>query len=98
MIPAILGKKIGMTQVFDQAGGRVPVTIVQAGPCIVMQVKRADAKDGYNAVQLGFEDVKPHRATLPEIGHARKSITSPKRFVREIRLAEPTNKKIGDTV
>jgi len=84
MVPAILGKKIGMTQVFDPSGERVPVTIVQAGPCIILQVKRADGPDGYSSVQLGFEDAKPHRATLPEIGHARKAKTAPKRFVREV--------------
>ncbi len=98
MIPAILGKKVGMTQVFDAAGQRVPVTIVQAGPCVVMQVKRADGADRYHSVQLGFEDRKPHRAMLPEIGHARKAKTSPKAFVREIRLADATDKNVGDTV
>lgn len=98
MIPAILGKKVGMSQVFEPSGRRVPVTLVQAGPCVVLQVKRADGPDGYNAVQLGFDDVKPHRSTLPEIGHARKAQTAPKRFVREIRLPEPTAKNVGETV
>ena len=98
MIPAILGRKVGMSQVFEAGGQRVPVTIVQAGPCVVLQVKTADGRDGYNAVQLGFGDVKPHRSTLPEIGHARKAQTAPKRFVREVRLAEPTTKQVGETV
>lgn len=98
MVPAILGRKIGMTQVFDPNGVRIPVTIVQAGPCTVMQVKTAEGKDKYNAVQLGFGDVKPHRATIPEIGHARKAQTSPKYFTREIRLSEPSTRKIGETV
>lgn len=98
MVPAILGKKIGMTQVFDQAGQRVPVTVVQAGPCVVLQVKKADERDGYNGVQLGFDDVKPHRSTLPQIGHARKAQTAPKRFTREIRLEETPDKKVGDIV
>jgi large subunit ribosomal protein L3 len=98
MIPAILGKKVGMTQVFDPSGARIPATIVQAGPCVVLQVKQADGPDGYTSVQLGFEDAKPHRATLPEIGHARKAQTAPKRFVREVRLAEPTEKAVGDLV
>lgn len=98
MVPAILGKKIGMTQVFDEAGVRVPVTIVQAGPCVITQVKRADGPDGYSSVQLGFDDLKPHRSTLPAIGHARKANTSPKRFVREFRLPEPTDKNVGDTI
>jgi large subunit ribosomal protein L3 len=63
-----------------------------------LQVKKADGKDGYHAVQLGFSDVKPHRSTLPEIGHARKAQTAPKAFVREIRLSEPSDKNVGDTV
>ncbi|MBW7906492.1 MAG: 50S ribosomal protein L3 [Phycisphaerae bacterium] len=98
MIPAILGKKIGMTQVFEPSGERVPVTIIQAGPCYVLQVKRADSKDGYDSVQLGFDDVKPHRSNLAQIGHARKASTLPKRFIREIRLTEATDKNVGDTV
>jgi large subunit ribosomal protein L3 len=98
VIPAILGRKIGMTQVFDPSGMRVPVTVVQAGPCVVLQVKSVGGKDRYHAVQLGFDDEKPHRSTLPEIGHARKARSSPKRFVREIRLTQPTDKKVGDTV
>lgn len=98
MVPAILGKKVGMTQVFDPSGARIPVTLVEAGPCVVLQVKSSDSKDGYDAVQLGFDDVKPHRATLPEIGHARKAKSAPKRFVREIRLGEPTDKAVGDTI
>lgn len=98
MFPAILGKKIGMTQIFQESGECIPVTIVQAGPCVVTQVKSADGPDGYNAVQLGFEDVKPHRATLPEIGHAKKAQTSPKAFTREIRLDGACEAGVGDTV
>ncbi len=98
MIPAILGRKIGMTQVFEASGERVPVTIVEAGPCVVLQVKSTDSADGYFAVQLGFDDQKPHRSTLPEIGHARKAKTAPKKFVREIRLLEATEKQVGDVV
>lgn len=98
MIPAILGKKVGMTQVFDPSGARVPVTLVEAGPCVVLQVKSREGRDGYDAVQLGFDDVKPHRSTLPEIGHARKAQTAPKRFVREIRLSVATDKAVGDLI
>lgn len=98
MLPAILGKKVGMTQVFAPSGERTPVTLVQAGPCIVLQVKKADGPDGYDSVQLGFDDVKPHRATLPEIGHARQAQTAPKAFVREIRLSEAADKAVGETV
>ena len=98
MYPAILGKKVGMTQVFAAGGERTPVTLVQAGPCVVLQVKSAAGKDKYNAVQLGFGDVKPHRATLAEIGHARKAQTAPKAFVHEIRLSEATDKNVGDII
>jgi large subunit ribosomal protein L3 len=98
MIPAILGKKVGMTQIFDPSGTRVPVTLVEAGPCVVLQVKSTKGKDKYDAVQLGFEDVKPHRSTMAQIGHARKSKTAPKRFIREIRLLAATDKQIGDLV
>jgi large subunit ribosomal protein L3 len=87
-----------MTQVFEPSGQRVPVTLVEAGPCVVLQVKRTDSADGYHAVQLGFDDVKPHRSTLAQIGHARKAQTAPKRFVREIRLTEAADKNVGDTV
>lgn len=98
MIPAILGKKVGMTQVFDESGARIPVTLIEAGPCVVTQVKHADGPDGYAAVQLGFQDVKPHRSTLPAIGHFRRAQTAPKRFVREIRLSEPTEVEVGQTI
>jgi len=98
MIPAILGKKVGMTQVFDPSGGCVPVTLVEAGPCVVLQVKSAETKDRYDAVQLGFDDVKPHRASMPEIGRARQAKTAPKRFVREIRLPEATDQAVGDMI
>lgn len=98
MSPAILGKKVGMTQVFDAGGQRIPVTVVQAGPCTVLQVKQADGKDGYYAVQLGFDDVKPHRSTMAQIGHCKTAQTAPKRFIREIRLAGKSDKNVGDTV
>jgi len=97
MYAAILGKKIGMTRVFDEAGGSVPVTVVQAGPCPVLQVKTKDS-NGYEAVQLGFQAAKPSRTTRPEIGHARKANAAPQKFVREIRLTTPTDKNIGDVV
>jgi len=88
MVPAILGKKIGMTQVYGAEGRVEPVTVVQAGPCSVLQVKTAET-DGYCAVQLGFEDVKLHRAPRPQIGHVAQAGCPPKRFVREVRLASP---------
>jgi len=88
MVAAILGKKVGMTQVYDAEGVLHPVTVVEAGPCTVLQVKTA-AGDGYEAVQLGFGELKPHRATKPQIGHAARAGSRPMRFVREVRLAAP---------
>ncbi|GMU23606.1 MAG: 50S ribosomal protein L3 [Phycisphaerae bacterium] len=96
MTAALLGKKIGMTRVYTEGGKAVPVTVIQAGPCPVLQVKKADGPDGYNAVQLGFEDVKPHRSTIPMIGHAGKAGTGPKRFVREIRFEADPSASLGD--
>lgn len=95
MTPALLGRKIGMTRVFDDKGGTVAVTIVEAGPCPVLQVKTS-ATDGYEAIQLGFEKTKPGRGTCPAIGHARKVGTVPHRFVREVRLSTPAEQKPGD--
>lgn len=88
MLPALLGKKIGMTQVYDDKGHVLPVTVVQAGPCPVLQVKSVDT-DGYDAIQIGFEEVKASRATRPQIGHAAKAGLRPVRHVREVRLAAP---------
>ncbi len=84
MSKGILGKKLGMTQIFAEDGKAIPVTIVQAGPCVVLQKKDVE-NDGYDAIQIGFEDKKEHRATKPELGHTKKANTAPKRFVKEIR-------------
>jgi large subunit ribosomal protein L3 len=95
----LLGKKVGMTQVYDESGKLLPVTVIQAGPCVVMQVKTTET-DGYNAVQLGFDDVKPSRRKNPQVGHAQKANTAPKKFIREMRLpeeAEPSY-KFGDSI
>jgi len=97
MIAALLGKKIGMTRVCDEAGVVTPVTVVQAGPCTVMQCRTREV-DGYHAVQLGFEDIKPHRTTKAQIGHAGKAGTGPKRYAREIRLNEQATVAQGDVV
>lgn len=95
----LLGKKIGMTQVFDEAGRLLPVTVIQAGPCIVIQVKAGD-KDGYEAVQLGYDDVKPARRKKPQVMHAKKANAVQKRFVREMRLSDDAEceYKAGDKV
>lgn len=82
----LLGKKVGMTQIYDESGQMTPVTVLLAGPCTILQVKTPQT-DGYCAVQLGFEDVKPSRVKKPEEGHAKKSGTAVKRFVREWRLS-----------
>lgn len=83
----LLGKKVGMTQVYNEAGSLVPVTVIEAGPCVVTQAKTVET-DGYNAIQLGFDDVKPIRRKKPAVQHAAKANTAPKRFVREMRLAD----------
>ena len=99
LLAAILGRKVGMTRIYDSAGTVVPVTVVQAGPCVVTQVKTEDGKAGYNAVQLGFEDIKERRSTKPLVGHCRKTgQTSPKRFFREIRLQVKPTVVAGATV
>jgi large subunit ribosomal protein L3 len=87
MPAALLGRKIGMTRWFTADGTNVPVTVIQAGPCAVTQVKTT-AADGYSAVQLAFEDVKPRRSTIPVIGHDAAAGVAPKRFHRELRLAD----------
>jgi len=86
-MPALLGRKIGMTRWFKEDGTNVPVTVIAAGPCIVTQIKRAET-DGYTAIQFGFEDVKPRRTTMPLMGHDAKAGASPKRCHSELRLAD----------
>jgi large subunit ribosomal protein L3 len=83
----ILGKKVGMTQVFDDSGEVIPVTVIEAGPCFVTQ-KKTVKQDGYAAIQLGFEEVKPKRLTQPERGHLRRNNLPPLRHLREIRVSE----------
>jgi len=83
----ILGKKVGMTQIFDERGEVVPITVIEAGPCFVAQVKTVE-RDGYAAVQLGFEEVKPRRLTKPQMQHLQKSKVPPLRYLREFRLGE----------
>lgn len=80
----ILGKKVGMTQVFTPEGVVIPVTVIEAGPCVILQKKDLE-NDGYEAIQIGFQDKKEKKATKPELGHAKKAGATPKRYVREIR-------------
>lgn len=81
----IIGKKVGMTQVFDEAGNAIPVTVIEAGPCYVTQVRSAD-KDGYTAVQLGYEETKPQRLTQGQLGHLRRNNLPALRYLREFRV------------
>jgi large subunit ribosomal protein L3 len=93
----ILGKKLGMTQVYGEDGSAIPVTLIQAGPCSILQ-KKEKAKDGYNAIQLGFEP-KPERVTSkPELGHFGKAHSAPMRFVREVRVSDPSKFEIGQVI
>jgi len=91
----ILGKKIGMTQVFAEDGRVIPATVVEAGPCRVVQVKETE-RDGYDAIQLGFEDIRKEKnVTKPMLGHFKKASIPPYRFLREIRMK---GLKVGDTI
>ena len=95
----LLGRKVGMTQVYDEAGHMLPVTVIEAGPCTVMQVKSVET-DGYSAVQMGYDDIKLSRRTMSAKGHADKSGTAPKKFVKEMRLSGKTESehKLGDVI
>ena len=97
MKKGIIGKKVGMTQIFDEVGNAIPVTVIQAGPCTVSQRKTAE-KDGYEAVQLGFEDVKEKHATKAEIGHFSKNGLTVKKHLKEFRLEDCSSYNVGDVV
>jgi large subunit ribosomal protein L3 len=90
----ILGKKLGMTQVFTPEGLVVPVTVIQAGPCVVLQKKDTE-NDGYESIQIGFDDKKVQRTIKPELGHAKKAGATPKRYVKEIRGVELADYEVG---
>jgi large subunit ribosomal protein L3 len=87
MFKGLIGKKIGMTQIFDENGAALPVTLIEAGPCFVTQIRRVES-EGYSAVQLGFEEVKPKRLTGGEIGHLKRSNLPPLKYLREFRAKE----------
>ena len=97
MKKGLIGKKIGMTQIFDENGLVIPVTVIEAGPCVVAQVKTSET-DGYNAIQLGFGDVKAKHINKPEMGHFAKSKLDPKKHLREFRLDNISSFKVGDEV
>ena len=94
---AIIGKKVGMSQIFDENGHVIPVTVIEAGPCTVVQ-KKTSEKEGYNAVQLGYEDVPERKLTKPEMGHLNKAGVSPKKHLREFDLENDAELNIGDIV
>src|SRR5699024_224669 len=97
MKKGIIGRKIGMTQIFDEKGNVIPVTVIEAGPCVVAQVKTVET-DGYNAVQLGFGDVKDKHINKPEAGHFAKAKLANKKHLREFRLDSIEGIKVGDEV
>lgn len=97
MQKGIIGKKIGMTQIFDAKGNVVPVTVVEAGPCVVVQ-KKTPENDGYSAIQLGFGDVRAEKVNKPLKGHFDKSDVAPKRTLREFRLEDCDALNVGDVV
>jgi large subunit ribosomal protein L3 len=93
----LLGRKVGMTQIYEPDGTAVPITVLECGPCTVLQVRSLE-RDGYHAVQLGFDDKKRKSATQAERGHAKKVDAEPKRYVREIRQEGPTDVNEGQTL
>lgn len=97
MQKAIIGKKIGMTQIFDEKGKVVPVTVVEAGPCVVAQKKTVE-NDGYAAVQMGYGDLKPHKVNKPMKGHFDKAQVAPKKTLREFRFDDTDAYNVGDII
>ena len=96
-IKGVLGEKLGMTQVFDEAGRIVPVTVVQAGPCVVTQVRTPDV-DGYSAVQLAYGAIDPRKVNKPEAGHFRKAGVPPRRYLIEVRTKDASEYTLGQEV
>ena len=97
MKKGIISKKIGMTQIFDEAGNVVPVTVIEAGPCVVVQKKTTET-DGYDSVQLGFEDIADKKLTKPVAGHFAKAGVAAKRHLKEFRLDDAKTMNVGDVV
>ena len=97
MKKAIIGKKVGMTQIFDEAGKVIPVTVIEAGPCTVV-AKMSKEKEGYEAVQFGYEEVAEKKLSKPEQGHLKKAGVAPLKHLKEFRLEDATKFEIGDVV
>ncbi|MCB9761377.1 MAG: 50S ribosomal protein L3 [Alphaproteobacteria bacterium] len=96
--PGLLGRKVGMTQFFNEDGNVVPCTVIEAGPCTVLQVKTGATKDGYNAIQVGFGEQKEHRITKPQKGHFDKAGATPKQHVREFRMGDVSGYTVGQQI
>ncbi len=96
-VQAILGRKIGMTQIFDETGQAIPVSVIEAGPCVVTQVKTPE-KDGYVAVQVGFGEVSPKRVNKPMKGHFKKANVSPLRYLREVPVGDLSGIEVGQEI
>jgi large subunit ribosomal protein L3 len=96
-VKAILGEKLGMTQVFDDESQAIPVTVIKAGPCRVVQIKSTDT-DGYGAIQIAYREIPEHRATKPVAGHYRKAGVTPHRHLVEIRVDDPGSYKVGQEI
>ena len=94
---AIIGKKVGMSQIFDENGHVIPVTVIEAGPCVVVQ-KKTSEKEGYEAVQLGYEDIAERKLSKPELGHLKKADVAPKKYLREFNLENAAELNVGDIV
>lgn len=97
MKKAIIGKKVGMTQIFDENGKIIPVTVIEAGPCVISQKKTIEI-DGYDAVQIGFGDLRPKLVNKPMKGHFDKSDVAPKRVLKEFRFEDVSNMNVGDII
>ena len=97
MNKGLIGKKLGMTQIFDEEGRRIPVTVVEAGPCVVIQKKTFD-KDGYNAIQVGFASRDTARSNRPLVGHCKGAAQGAFRYLRELRIDDVDQYKVGDTI
>ena len=94
---AIIGKKVGMTQIFDENGKVIPVTVIEAGPCVVLQKKTVE-KEGYNAVQVGVDSVEERKLNKPELGHIKKAGVAPVKVLKEFKLENAAEMNVGDVI
>lgn len=97
MEKAIIGRKVGMTQIFDETGRIIPVTVIEAGPCVVVQKKEVE-KDGYSSVQLGYQDIAQRKLSKPELGHLKKAGSALKKILKEFKLNDVSKLNVGDEI